>query len=233
MTARILGLLCLASFALGVAWTTDAVTLVERVDVVRQSDAWSERGTFTWPGMDEPGFLLTTTPSLPIAFEWTADDPRLDGTEATLDLRAVARVPTGSRTSWSFERPLASTSERVLDDRTIRLDAPLDLPTLLTDLEAERGRPEPAAAWRLLATVQLEGREASTFTLPLTVEPPLYLLPEASAASATLQHSTTDVVPSERRPGAAALREHPAGPIAASLGIMGLALVARRAEGSA
>lgn len=228
----------LASLAMGILWSLNEATQVERWQETRMIDPWAERGAFAYEPlsadsgsplpMGEPGYFTTDAPVVRVRFTWTLDDDDAERVTALGSLRVVISQAGGSgRAGWTHERLLDDATLAGTPDEPLVLDGEVDL-TALDAAIRETPRRDPASAtWSIVARVRFESApesahraDASEFTLPLTYAPPLYVLPAEDEAVQTKDHTAHEIVPHERRAGLEALAARPIGPALALLGAL-------------
>lgn len=229
----------LAVLALGLLWTTQAVTATERFDEVHRRDPWAERGNFTVDGIGEPGLLTTLHPVLDVGFGWRAQDPRAERVTALGVLEVRVDAPAGpGREAWSHQEELASATLAGHASDPLELRASLDLPDLRARLKEAHPAWDGEATWTLAAVVRFataptteHKSDGSEFLLPFTYDDPLVVLPPASQAETVKDHTVVDTTTREESMGFQGLLARPAGPLALVAGVAGLlALRARDDE---
>lgn len=237
----------LASLAMGILWSLDTATHVERWQETRLIDPWVERGAFTYEPqstdpaspfpMGEPGYFTTDAPIVRVRFAWTLDDPGAERVTAVASLRVVISQPGGSgRAAWTHEELLDDATFAGAPDEPLVLTGDVDLPALEATIRETPRRDPASATWSVIARVRFESAphdahraDASEFTLPLTYTPPLYVLPGEDEATQTKDHTAHEIVPHERRAGLEALAARPIGPALAVLGAIAVLYALPRA----
>lgn len=237
---KVFAFAALASLSLGILWTLDAVTHVERYDEVRTIDPWSEQGAFTYApiladgsgelAMGEPGYFTTDAPRVRIGFEWRLQDAGAERVTALASMKLVAKhAAQAGKPAWAYEEPIASATHAGAASDALAMSGEIDLPAIAARLEQTPGRRAQDATWSVVASVRFasapnaaHAADASEFALPLTYAPPLYAF--AQPAPIGKDHAQREVIAHEDRAGPEALVRAPAGPI---LLLAGLAVLAR------
>lgn len=188
--------LALAALAIGLLWATDAAAPRSDAPAIESVVRWTERGTFVYAGeIAGPGAFTTTQPVASVGFEWGAAGDGAPRGEATATLVAMVEGKLDGR-AWRVREELANGSRPANEWSLLSLDGALDVPTLADKVNAAtRGRPDPNATWRLVATVQAAPSHEATFEAPLTVDLPLYRLPPPEEATFERAHREARALP--------------------------------------
>lgn len=255
--ALVLGTVGVLAVALGVAWAEDAIARVERTERAIVADRWVEEGRFTYlvpvvrdspafPNgtvlpMGEPGYFATVSPRVNLTFAWRLTEPEDTVVRAAGTLTVVLRsdAPDG-RAYWTIERSLASALPTNVTGDGLVLGGTLDVATLAAEAEnVTRGlgaRPGKTR-WDVVARVHFtvetpfgDWGNASSFTLPVQYENPLYTLPDEEGSALERPHGRTVLLVEETRAGPRALLAKPLVPatILGGLALLGLVVDARR-----
>lgn len=243
-----------AAIALGALWAADAARAVERLESASLEGRFVEEGAFTYSvtvlrpspafregailGMGEAGYFTTVAPRVDLAFRWSIPEPAGARAAAAVSLELVvsATSPTG-RAYWTLRHPLAEATHAGPADEGVLLRGFFDFERVLQEIDNTTqalGASGARISWEVVATAKyaadgpgFEARNASRFALPVDVDAPLYVLPDADAARFVREHGTPRVRVEEREAGVAGVLDRPLALAPIGFGVVGLALVAR------
>lgn len=237
---RILAFASLAALALGILWSLEAATHVERTEQVRTLDAWSEQGKLTYEPlradnstlpMGEPGYFTTEAPRVRLLFAWTMLDEEAERVTALGDLKLIVqRDATAGRAAWTHTENVASATLAGPPAEPLAMSGEIDLPGTEARIRETPGRDPAGAKWSLVATVRFasapeeaHAADASEFSFPISYTPPLYVLPDEAHAAMSKDHTQRETTTTETEGGLRALVERPVGVGLLLAGLAGLA----------
>lgn len=253
-----LTVLAVAMLVLGGAWAHAATSQVERQATTHLEDRWVERAAFTYEvplerdsvlgragarlPMGEPGYFSTVAPNVDLTFTWALQSPAASELvahgEIAIDVKSHS--PSG-RPYWTERIVLAEGQAAGPAGTPLVLRAVLPVEELqqrVNDLAGTVGSKAGTVQWNVVGLVRFSAQTPfgrvtgpSEFVLPLTLDLPLYILPDATGGTFVREHGRPVVTIAEHRAGWTALASVPLAVLAMAGGAIALALCVRSRRG--